>query len=107
MIVRIWHGWTSPADADAYESLLKAEIFVAIGNRKIPGYYGIRLLRRPVEGEVEFVTIMTFNGLEAIRRVAGEDCQKAVVPPKARVLLARFDERSQHYEVRAERPAQP
>jgi hypothetical protein len=26
----------------------------------------------------------------------------AVVPPKARALLSRFDERSQHYEVRAE-----
>jgi antibiotic biosynthesis monooxygenase (ABM) superfamily enzyme len=106
MILRIWHGWTTPSNADAYESLLKKEIFVGIGNRRIPGYHGIRLLRRTANGEVEFVTIMTFDGLDAIRQFAGEDYEKAVVPPKARALLARFDERSQHYEVRAERPAQ-
>ncbi len=107
MILRIWHGWTTPSNADAYESLLKEEIFVGIGKRRIPGYRGIRLLRRTVDDEVEFVTIMTFDGLDAIRQFAGEDYEKAVVPPKARALLARFDERSRHYEVRAERPAQP
>jgi len=107
MILRIWHGWTTPSNADAYESLLKEEIFVGIGTLRIPGYHGIRLLRRIVDGEVEFVTIMTFDGLDAIRHFAGGDYEKAVVPPKARALLARFDQRSQHYEVRAERPAQP
>ncbi len=107
MILRIWHGWPTPANADAYQSLLKEEIFVGVGNRRILGYRGIRLLRRTVDGEVEFITIMTFDGLDAIRQFAGEDYEKAVVPPKARALLARFDERSQHYEVRAERPAQP
>ena len=107
MIFRIWHGWTTRSNADAYESLLREEIFVGIGNRRIPGYHGIRLLRRTVDGEVEFVTIMTFDGLDPIRQFAGEDYEKAVVPPKARALLARFDERSQHYEVRVERAAQP
>lgn len=28
MIVRIWHGWTTPANADTYEAMLKEEIFV-------------------------------------------------------------------------------
>jgi len=83
MIFRIWHGWTTPSNADAYESLLQEEIFVGIGNRRIPGYRGICLLRRAVDGEVEFVTIMTFDGLDAIRQFAGEDYEKAVVPPKA------------------------
>ena len=107
MIFRIWHGWTTRSNADSYESLLREEIFVGIGNRRIPGYHGIRLLRRAVDDEVEFVTIMTFDGLDAIRQFAGEDYERAVVPPKARALLARFDERSQHYEVRVERAAQP
>ena len=49
MIVRIWHGWTSPANADAYETLLKEEIFSGIGDRKIPGYQGIQLLRRNLD----------------------------------------------------------
>lgn len=102
MIIRIWHGWTTPANADAYENLLKKEIFIGIGDRKIPGYRGIRLLRRVAGDEVEFVTIMTFDNLDAVRRFAGEDYEAAVVPPSARTVLARFDERSRHYEVRAE-----
>ncbi len=105
MIVRIWHGWTTPENADTYEALLKEEIFVGIGDRQIPGYRGIRLLRRSVESEVEFVTVMTFENLDAVRQFAGEDYEAAVVPPKARAVLARFDQRSQHYDLRVERPA--
>jgi antibiotic biosynthesis monooxygenase (ABM) superfamily enzyme len=102
MILRLWHGWTSPANADPYERLLREEIFVGIGGRKIPGYRGIKLLRRELESEVEFVTIMAFENLEALSQFAGPDHEVAVVPSKARALLARFDERSQHYDLRAE-----
>jgi len=102
MIARIWHGWTSPANADAYESLLKTEIFVGIGGRRIAGYRGIQLFRRNVGAEVEFVTVMWFDSIDAVRVFAGEDFELAVVPPKARTLLSRFDDRSLHYEVRAE-----
>ena len=104
MILRIWHGWTTPANADLYEALLKEEIFVGIGERKIPGYEGIQLLRRNAGDEVEFVTIMKFVDMEAVRQFAGEDYEVAVVPPKARAVLARFDQRSQHYELRAQLP---
>ncbi len=100
MIGRIWHGWTHPDNADAYESLLKSEIFLGIEGRQIPGYRGIRLLRRDLGDEVEFVTLMWFDSLEAVRAFAGEDYEAAVVPPKAQALLARFDARSQHYDVR-------
>ena len=104
MILRIWHGWTTPVNADLYEALLKEEIFVGIGERKIPGYEGIQLLRRNAGDEVEFVTIMKFVDMEAVRQFAGEDYEVAVVPPKARAVLARFDQRSQHYELRAQLP---
>ncbi len=103
MIIRIWHGWTSPSNADIYENLLKEEIFVGIQNRHIPGFRGIQLLRRELKEEVEFITIMKFDSLDAVRQFAGEDYEVAVVPQKARTVLARFDERSQHYEMRAER----
>ncbi len=105
MISRIWHGWTTPANADVYEALLKEEIFVGIQNRSIRGYRGIQLLRREVGREVEFITIMTFEDLDAVREFAGEDYEACVVPEKARRVLARFDLRSQHYEIRAERSA--
>ncbi len=100
MIVRLWHGWTTPANADAYERLLKEEIFRGIARRAIPGYRGIELLRRPAGGEVEFVTVMRFDSLEAVRAFAGEDYEVAVVPPAARELLSRFDPRSAHFEAR-------
>ncbi len=102
MISRIWHGYTTEENADAYENLLKREIFVGIGNRHISGYHGIQLLRRDVDDGVEFITIMWFDSLEAVREFAGEDYEKAVVPSSARAILSRFDERSQHYEVKAD-----
>ncbi len=106
MISRIWHGWTTPGNADKYEALLKEEIFVGIQNRKIRGFNGIQLLRRDVGQEIEFVTIMLFDSLDSIREFAGEDYEVAFVPEKARAVLSRFDERSQHYEIRSERNAE-
>jgi len=103
MIIRIWHGWTTPANADAYERLLNEEIFPGIEAKQVAGYRGIQLLRRVVGDEVEFVTVMRFDSVDAVRAFAGEDYEAAYVPPKARAVLARFDGRSQHYEVRAER----
>ena len=101
MICRIWHGWTAPGNADAYERLLRSEIFQGIAGRGIAGYRGIELLRRVSgPGEVEFVTLMWFDSLEAVRQFAGAEYEVAVVPPAARVLLSRFDARSTHYEVR-------
>jgi heme-degrading monooxygenase HmoA len=103
MISRIWRGWTTAQNADVYEGLLKAEIFTGIIERGITGFQGIDLLRREAEEGVEFVTIMWFDSLLAVRTFAGEDYEQAVVPPRARQLLIRFDERSAHYEVRERR----
>ena len=100
MIARLWHGWTAPANADAYERLLRTEIFAAIRERHIPGFRGIQLFRRALPDVVEFVTLMTFESLDDVRAFAGADYEVAVVPPAARALLLRFDQRSAHYEIR-------
>lgn len=100
MIKRIWHGWTSPDDADRYEALLREEIFPGIAAKGVDGYRGVELLRRAEVGEVEFVTIMTFDSMDAVSEFAGADPGAAYVPPAARQVLARFDERARHYEVR-------
>jgi heme-degrading monooxygenase HmoA len=101
MIARIWHGWTALEHADAYERLLKEEIFPGIASKKVSGYKGIRLLRRTVDAhEVEFITIMWFDSWQAVKQFAGRDYEQAVVPPKARAVLSRFDQRSLHYELR-------
>jgi len=101
MISRIWHGWTRRADADAYEAMLRAEVLPGIG--RVRGYRGAHLLRRDDGAEVEFVTITLFDDLDAVRAFAGEDHERAVVPPAARAILSRFDARSAHYEVREDR----
>jgi heme-degrading monooxygenase HmoA len=95
VISRIWHGWTTPANADAYEQLLRSEIFPGI--HRVDGFLGGYVLRRNVGDEVEFVTITQFDSLDAVRAFAGDDYERAVVLPEARRLLARFDERSAHY----------
>ncbi len=99
MILRIWHGYTTPANADAYEHLLKEEIFTGIQAKNITGYKGIQLLKRKLENEVEFITIMTFTDYEAVKQFMGEDYEQAYVPDAARKILSRFDAVSQHYKV--------
>jgi len=98
MITRIWRGWTTRENAAAYQDLLLREIFPGIAGRKIPGYRGISLARRDRSTEVEFVTTMWFDSIAAVRAFAGDNYEVAVVPPKARAVLSRFDERSAHYE---------
>ena len=91
MISRIWHGWTSRENANAYEALLRTEILPGIAGRRIRGLNGAHLLKRDVPEGVEFVTILWFDSLESIREFAGEDGEAAVVPEEAKQLLSRFD----------------
>ncbi len=100
MIVRIWHGWTTPQNADAYEHLLMNEIFEGIYQRQIEGFRNLQLLRRVHHDEVEFITIMHFESLDAVRTFAGAAYEQAVVLEPARRLLLRFDATAQHYELR-------
>src|SRR5687767_14027771 len=100
MIKRIWHGWTSAEKADEYETLVRNEVFVGIRARHIAGFRNIELLRRESDSEVEFVSIMTFDSLAAVRSFAGEDYERSFVPDKARALLSRFNDRSSHFEIR-------
>ena len=97
MITRIWHGWTTPENADAYEALLLGEIGPGIVARGITGVTGPQVLRRDLDGEVEFVTVMTFPDWSAVEAFAGPQPLDAVVPAAARRLLRRFDAQSQHY----------
>ncbi|MFX0022463.1 MAG: antibiotic biosynthesis monooxygenase [Candidatus Hermodarchaeota archaeon] len=99
MIARVWHGWTSFENADTYETLLKTEIFPSIESRNIKGYRKISLLKRQLEYEVEFITIMIFENLKAVKEFAGEDYENSYVPKKAQEILLKHDNFSQHYEI--------
>lgn len=99
MIARIWHGRTTVENADAYENLLKNEVFPSIENKNIKGYKKISLLKRSLEKEVEFITIMIFDDLESVKEFTGEDYERSYVPEKAQNILSQHDKISQHYEI--------
>lgn len=101
MIARIWRGWTAPGDADAYEALLKTEIFPSIRQRGIAGLADIELLRREDNERIEFLTILRFDSLDSVGQFAGPQPELAFVPPPARALLDQFEEYALHYEVRS------
>ena len=97
MIARVWHGYTTPAHADAYEAMLKPELLPGLS--KVKGYRGSYLLRRPLGSEVEFITIMLWESIDAIKAIAGQDYETAVIPEQRRKHLSRYDAKSAHYEV--------
>ena len=96
MIARIWHGWTNRADAKTYEILLRDEIFPSIAARKIEGYRGAELFIREDGEEVEFVTLLRFDSMAAVKEFAGTDASKPVIYPKAEALITRM-EQARHY----------
>jgi heme-degrading monooxygenase HmoA len=97
VIARVWHGWTRTEDADSYESHLKPELLPGLS--KVKGFAGSRLLRRTVADQVEFITIIFWDSLDAVRAVAGPDYETAVIPEERKKFLQRFDEKAAHYEV--------
>ncbi len=107
MILRVWHGWTTTENADAYQELRTRSIVPSIISRKIPGLVGVDILRRTDghDTDIEFVTLMTFDEWSAVETFAGADRTGAVVPAPAQEVLKHYDEHSQHYEVAARHTA--
>ena len=97
-IKRIWHGWTTPENADKYRNLLHDKVVPGIEAKNIPGYLSIELLRRDLQDEVEFITIMTFQSLQNVIDFQGEDYARCYVPEEAQKVLKRWDQYSSHYE---------
>lgn len=97
-IKRIWHGWTTIENADAYQTLLHNEVFPGIEAKKIPGYRSIELMRHDGSEEVEFITIMTFDALQNVIDFQGQEYTRAYVPDAAQKVLKRWDSHAIHYE---------
>jgi len=100
----LWRGWTTAANADAYESIVRGEVIPGIEARAIPGFRHIDLMKRDLGGEVEFQTLMWFDSLDSVKAFMGKDYSLSHVPAAARAVLTRFDERAAHYEVIDRRP---
>src|SRR5881392_2233238 len=98
MIARVWHGWTKPKNAKAYEDMLRDEIFPSIAARKISGYRGAELFIREDGDEVEFVTLLRFDSMDGVKQFAGDDASKPVIFPKTEALITRM-EQARHYRI--------
>jgi hypothetical protein len=98
MILRYWRGWTTEENADLYDGIVR-EVLAGIAAREVAGYRGAYLARRELGDETEFATILLFDSTESVRAFAGDDYEIAYVPRQAREVLARFDERSLHFEI--------
>ena len=98
MIARIWHGWTRPEDAKAYENLLRDEIFPSITAREIKGYHGAELFVCEDGDEVEFVTLLRFDSIDAVKEFAGPEASKPVIFPKTEALITRMNP-ARHYRI--------
>ena len=103
MISRIWRGWTTPENADAYQRVLTEEVIPGIEARNIPGFQRIQMMRRDLGDEVEFATIMWWDSFDAIRGFVGDDIEVGHVPAVAQAVLKRWDQRSAHFEIFGDR----
>jgi len=99
MIARIWYGWTTRDNAERYGKLLREEVLLEIARRSIPGYKGAELFCRETGDETEFITVLRFETIDAVKIFAGKDYERPVIPPEAKRLLKRHSERSLHYQV--------
>jgi hypothetical protein len=99
MIARLWKGWTTPENADAYEKLLRETVLP--GLQLIAGYRGGYVLRQDGSDEVEFAVLNLFDSLDAVRAFAGADYAVPVFEPDARQLLSKVEPIARHYEVKA------
>jgi hypothetical protein len=68
-------AWLDHRGRGAFELFLREENFQAI-----TGFHGTSVLRLDGPGEVELMTIMRFDSLDAVRAFAGDRYEDAVVP---------------------------
>ncbi len=97
MILRMWKARSTPKQAAAYIEHATKTVFPKV--RNIKGHRGDYLLRRELEDGVELVVLTLWDSMEAVRRFAGYEPNKAVVEREARATLTSFDEYVTHFEV--------
>jgi heme-degrading monooxygenase HmoA len=99
-IARIWRGRTLAAKADEYEAYLFASGIARI--REIPGNLGVTVLRRADGKETEFVVMSIWESIDAVKRFAGKDYDKAVILDRDREYLLEVEPTVKHYEIEKE-----
>jgi heme-degrading monooxygenase HmoA len=97
MIARIWRGATRADDADAYVEYLNEtgvkEYAATHGNR------GVHMLRRLEGDRCEFLMLTFWDSMEAVKRFAGDEPERAVFYPEDDRFLIERDLTSSHWEL--------
>lgn len=97
MTMRMWRGQATAERAGQYVQHATGTVFPKLG--KVEGYRGAYLLRRAINGAVEFVVLTLWESMDAVRKFAGADAGRAVVEPEAQAILSGFDESVTHFEI--------
>jgi heme-degrading monooxygenase HmoA len=100
MIARTWRGWTRSEDADAYVEYLQRTGIKEY--RANPGNRAAYIFRREDADRTEFVTLTFWDSVEAVRRFAGDEIERAVFYPQDDRFLVERETTASHYEVIAE-----
>jgi heme-degrading monooxygenase HmoA len=99
MIARIWHGVVEMGKAEKFLDHLKhtglTDYKATEGNR------GVYVLRRVEGNRAHFLLITFWDSIEAIRRFAGEDAERARYYPAGEEYLLEKEQCATHYEVLA------
>jgi hypothetical protein len=99
VIARLWHGWTTPENADAYQAYVTGEVLPGIERAIESGYHGAYVFRREVEDGFEFATLLLFDSVDAIKQFAGDEYERSYVPPRAQRLLSRYEPTAAHFDL--------
>ena len=95
--MRMWRGRSTAERASEYIQHATKRVFPSL--RVIEGHRGAYLLRRTVDGAIEFVVLTLWDSMTAVRRFAGVEPEKAVVEPEAKAILTSFDGDVTHFEI--------
>jgi uncharacterized protein len=96
-ILRMWRARSTAEKESGYVHLATQRVFPHLC--EIEGHRGAYLLRRVVAGAVELVVLTFWESMDAVRRFAGAEPDRAVVEPEARATLTEFDDMVTHFEV--------
>lgn len=97
LIARLWRGLTPADKADEYREYLNRTGVAAC--RRTAGNRGVEVFRRIEAGRAEFLFVSYWESLEAIRRFAGPEPERAVYYPEDRAFLLELEPNVTHYEV--------
>lgn len=101
-IIRTWRGWTTPENAAIYEDMLINEVFPTVKRNGVEGLKKVSISTKDVNDETEFFLVLQFDSLNAVKKFAGENYEKAYIPDNAKKVLKRYDKTAVHYILKGE-----